>query len=331
MRKVALLLVVMLGLAPGTWLWSPRPPPDQRQILDIRALQLPDVDLGPLEPAGAWVLDSPNGAFGSYSALLALGDGTLLAASDKGGMMYFTPPGARAKSVRIGYFGQDGNRPKWQLDIESMTRDPASGQIWLGFEGDNRIERFDSGFSAAATVRPEAMRGWPGNHGPEAMVRLADGRFVVLAESERRWSGEEVPGLLFPADPVAGADPIAFRFVSPAGYQPVDMAELPDGRALILLRKVVWGVPPGFAGKLVVADPATIRAGEVWRAAPLADLVAPLPSDNFEGLAVAPDGRGGVVLWLISDDNDSIAQRTLLLRLRWPANAKARGNLRAPR
>jgi hypothetical protein len=106
---------------------------------------------------------------------------------------------------------------------------------------------------------------------------------------------------------------------------------LPDGRALILLRKVLWGIPPHFAGKLMLADPATIRAGKAWRAEPLADLASPLPSDNFEGLAVAPAGDGGTTLWLISDDNDSIAQRTLLLRLRWPANAKARGNLRAPR
>ena len=93
MRKVVLLLVVILGLAPGTWLWSPRPPADTRQILSLRALPMPNVDLGPLEPTGAWVLDSPNGSFGSYSALAALGDGTLPAASDKGAMMRFSPPG----------------------------------------------------------------------------------------------------------------------------------------------------------------------------------------------------------------------------------------------
>jgi len=331
MRKVVLLLAVILGLAPGTWLWSPRSLPDKRQILSFRALPIPDVDLGPLEPAGAWVLDSPNDDFGSYSALVALRDGTLLAASDKGTMMRFSPPGARAEGVRIGYFGQDGNRPKWQLDIESMTRDPASGRLWQGFEGDNRIERFDPRSRVRATVQPEAMRNWPSNEGPEAMVRLADGRFIVIAEGTRRWLDDEAPALLFPHDPVARAEPVAFRFVAPAGYRPVDIVQLPDGRALILLRKVVWGIPPGFAGKLVLADPATIRPGEAWRTELLADLVAPLPSDNFEGLAVESDGRGGIALWLISDDNDSIVQRTLLLRLDWPANAKARGNLRAPR
>lgn len=330
MRKFALILVVLVGLAPGTWLWSPRPPADQRQILNMSALRVPNVHLGPLEPVGAWTLDSPNSVFGSYSALVALDDGTLLAASDKGSMMRFAPPGARPARVRIGYFGVDGSQPKRQLDIESLTRDPASGRLWLGFEGKNRIERHDADFRSVVTARPEAMRDWPGNQGAEAMVRLADGRFIVIAEGTHSWPDEEVPGLLFPSDPAAGAEPVAFRVVPPVGYQPVDMTQLPDGRVLILLRDVVWGLPPGFSGKLLLADPATIRAGEVWRTEPLADLEAPLPSDNYEGLAVVPDGSGGTILWLISDDNDSLAQRTILLKLRWPANAKARGNLRAP-
>lgn len=330
MRKLALLLVVMLGLAPGTWVRPPLPPADTRQIVSFHALPIPKVDLGPLEPVGAWELDSPNSNFGGYSALAALGDGTLLAASDKGSMMHFAPPGGPPSGVRIGYFGQDGNRPKWQLDIESMARDPMSGRVWLGFEGSNRIERFDAGFRAPATVQPDAMHDWPSNQGPEAMVRLADGRFVVIAEGTHRWAGSEVPGLLFASDPVDRVAPVAFRFAPPDGYKPVDLAQLPDGRVLILLRKVVWGLPPHFAGKLAVADPATIRAGQVWHATPLADLSAPLPSDNYEGLAVVPDDAG-TTLWLISDDNDSIFQRTLLLKLRWPANAKARGNPRAPR
>lgn len=328
MRKVVLLLVLIVGLAPGTWLRSPA---DRRQILHVGALQVAEVDLGPLDLAGAWVLDSPHDSFGSYSALAALDDGSLLAASDRGSMLRFAPPGARRAQVRIGYFGQDPSQPKWKLDIESMTRDPASGRLWLGFEGSSRIERFDEGFRRRASIRPRAMEDWSGNEGPEAMVRLSDGRFVVLAEGTGRGLDAATPGLLFPSDPVAGAEPLAFRFVPPAGYRAVDMAQLPDGRVAILLRKVVWGIPPEFAGKLMTADPRTIRAGEPWRAEPLADLVAPLPSDNYEGLAIRPDGNGGAVLWLISDDNGAFWQRTLLLRLDWPGNAKTRGNPRAPR
>lgn len=324
-RKVVLLLGVILGLAPGTWLRTPSPPADTSQVVGFVPLPAPEVALGPLELAGAWALFSPNDDFGSYSALVALGDGTLLAAGDQGAMMRFSPPGARATPARIGYFGHDRNRPKRQLDMESMTRDPASGHLWVGFEHDTRIERLGVGFRPTGTVRPEAMRDWPANQGAEAMTRLADGRFIVIAEGSRRWFDREMPGLLFPSDPVAGVAPSAFRFVPPSGYRAVDMAELPDGRVLILLRKVVWGIPPGFAGKLMLADPAMVRAGQVWHAKPLADLKPPLPSDNFEGMAVVPED-GGVTVWLISDDNNSSFQRTLLLKLRWPANAKARGS-----
>jgi hypothetical protein len=74
---------------------------------------------------------------------------------------------------------------------------------------------------------------------------------------------------------------------------------------------------------LLVADPGRIVAGKDWPWRKLADLEAPLPMDNYEGLAVLPD-RDGVTLWLISDDNFARIQRTLLLELHWtmpPAGA----------
>ncbi len=42
------------------------------------------------------------------------------------------------------------------------------------------------------------------NSGIEAMVRLADGRFVVLPENNRT-------GLIFAADPVDGGKPASFQ------------------------------------------------------------------------------------------------------------------------
>jgi hypothetical protein len=140
-----------------------------------------------------------------------------------------------------------------------------------------------------------------------------------------------MPGLLFPSDPVAGSTPKRFRFVPHEGFRPVELAQLPDGRVLILLRKVNWRIPPTFSGKLMLADPATIREGKPWLAEFVADLAEPLPTDNYEGMAVEPDGRGGAVLWLISDDNEMTLQRTLLLKLHWRPNAKARESRRALR
>src|SRR5690606_3853618 len=189
-------------------------------------------------------------------------------------------------------------------------------------------------------VAPAALRDWPTNGGPEAMVRLADGRFLILAERDHDGGAVDTPALLFDGDPVAGAKSRAFRFRAPAGYRPVDMAELPDGRVLILVRKVLWGLPPRFANQLVLADPATIGEGAAWQGEVIADLAAPLPSDNYEGLAIQsgpgqsdPRASGSheagpgeaITVWIVSDDNSIRLQKTLLLELRWRPNEKARG------
>jgi len=330
MRRLVVLLLVALGLAPGTWWRSSMVAVDDRQLVSFTPLRVPDVDLGPLRLVGAWQMRSTNEHFGSYSALAVLGDGTLLAASDRGRMLRFSAPGENPSRVRLDFFAGRELREKRQADLESLTRDPATGRIWAAFEATNRIERYDAGFRNLTTAWPGAMRDWRSWFGAEAMVRLADGRFIVLAEGAAVWFGSEMPGLLFPSDPVAGATPARFAFVPPDGFRPVDLAQLPDGRVLILLRNAGWTIAPTFSGKLMLADPATIRHGRRWRAELVANFAEPLPTDNYEGLAVSPDGDGGAVLWLISDDNQMTLQRTLLLKLLWPANEKPRGTFRAP-
>jgi len=331
MRRLILLAVVVLGLVPVTCMHDPGPEGliDERQILEIVALPVSDHALGPnlgeVRVAGAWRLHSPNHHFDSYSALVSLGDGTLLAASDRGRRLRFTPPGNAGPGPQFDYFATPTTGQKRLFDIEALTRDAATGRIWAAYEGTNLISRLSPALSQEGVTQPVAMRGWRSNSGPEAMVRLADGRFVVLAEAARRWFASEVPGLLFAGDPLAGAAETSFRYRPPDGYRPVDMALLPDGRVLILLRQVVWSIPPGFVGKIVLADPSAIRAGETWSGRVIADLDGRVPNDNYEGLAVVPLDDGGVVLWLISDDNSIRLQRTLLLKLEWHPNEKARG------
>jgi hypothetical protein len=322
---------VAVGLAP-VWVRSPRPPEssDERQVLNVTRLAVPAADPGEAEILGAWRLDSTNRHFGSYSALVALGDGSLLAASDSGRRLRFTPPGRRGAPPLFDFFADVEFGQKRAADIEAMTRDPATGRIWVAYEYTNRIERLDTRLQPEGRIAPPAMRSWGSNSGPEAMVRLADGRFVVLAEIGS-WFGRDSPGLLFPRDPLEGDAPIEFRFRPPNGFSPVDMALLPDGRVLVLLRELLWQLPPGFASKLVVADPAAIRAGTDWTGEEIAQIRAPLPSENYEGLAVEPGPEGSVVLWLISDDNNATFQETRLLKLAWRPNEKARGSPRAPR
>ena len=333
MRRLILLAIVALGLAPVTCVHDPGPPGplDERPILTFAELPVRDRDLGEVRVAGAWRLDSPNHHFGSYSALVSLDDGTLLAASDRGRNLRFSPPGNARLAPQYDYFSLSGSGRKSLYDIEAVTRDARTGQVWAAYERSNTIERYSAALRSEARAQPAAMQGWRGNSGAEAMVRLADGRFIVLAEVNPRWFSDDVPGLLFAGDPVAGAAPISFGFRPPEGFRPVDMALLPNGRVLILVRDVVWPMPPRFAGKLVLADPSAIRAGEAWSGTVIADFDDRVPCDNYEGLAVVPAPGGGLVLWLISDDNSIRLQRTLLLKLLWNPNEKARGASRAPR
>jgi len=326
MRRLILILLVAAGLAPGTWVRSPAAPPNMTDGLTLSRLPVAEQRIGALEFLGAWQLESRNDHFGGYSALIARRNGSLLAASDRGRMLVLSAPDGREPiSFKFDYFAGLRTDAKRMVDIEALTQDHSTGRIWAAYEGRNQIERLERDFTGSRLVRPVEMRSWRGNSGPEAMARLTDGRMIVLAEASRRWFARTTPALLFAGDPVEGVRPLQFRFVPPAGYSPTDMAQLPDGRVLILLRSFRLGVPPSFPGKLVIADPAAIRAGREWSGTEIADLKPPLPNDNFEGLALQPQADGSTTIWVISDDNRVVFQRTLLLKLRLPPTQKARG------
>ncbi|MDN3646832.1 esterase-like activity of phytase family protein [Pontixanthobacter aestiaquae] len=284
--------------------------------MSLTALAPGGFDLGEVELTGAWHLHSPNSQFGSYSALLALPGCQFLSASDTGRLLRFPMPGCDGDVVIERFAGRTALKKKL-IDIESLTHDPETGRIWVGYEGTNTIERLESDLTGAESVRPDELRAWPSNSGPEAMARLSDGRFIVIAEGSEGYWDDDFSALLFNGDPIENPNPSKFRFEAPAGYRPVDATELPDGRVLVLVRDFVFGVPPTFNAKLVVADPAEIEAGGVWRGAEIATISDAKLEDNYEGVAVVPRDDGALDIWLISDDNGTSFQRTMLLKLKW--------------
>jgi hypothetical protein len=58
-------------------------------------------------------------------------------------------------------------------------------------------------------------------------------------------------------------------------------------------------------------------AGAILSGREIARLELPLLTDNFEGLAVQAEGDGRVLVWLLSDDNRFVLQKTLLLLFRY--------------
>lgn len=312
-------LSIAVGLLGGVWLRGPELVPSREERLSMAALPLePDCCAsGPFSLIGAWQLDSPHEFFGGYSALLQTAPGRLLALSDRGYSLAFSEPGTPAQPIRIAPLLEVSARLKDNRDVESATWDAKSGRIWIGLEGRDAIARHRLDLTREGFREVPEMASWPQNQGPEAMLRLRDGRFVVLCECNPGWlQGARHPALLIGDDPTSGSAAQSFSFAGTDGYRPTDMAQLPDGRVLILVRQLVWPVPARFAVKILIADPAEIEAGGTWQAREVADLSAPWPVDNYEGLAIERQADGQLIGWIISDENGAVTQRVLLLKVR---------------
>lgn len=299
-------LAVALLCAPGTWLRTELPDTSPRNIALAR-LQGPGSAGAPgWEIEGVWQYSAESLLFGGYSALLAVSGNRLRAFSDRGFRMTLTEPDQSGAPPRISrqMVAREDAHDLW--DIESATRDPATGRYWLGYEHRHAIHRFTRESAIAGKRDLTADVDWGANGGAEAMTRLADGRFVILPEGGRK-------GVIFASDPVEGASLQRFAFRNPApGFAATDMAQLPDGRLMVLMRDVVWAWP-AFTSLIAIGPPP--EAGGTFAPEKVLQLDPAIPRENYEGLALRPRADGRIDVWLISDDNLSVMQRTLLAKL----------------
>jgi hypothetical protein len=322
MRPKRLILMTVLALATS---WSG---PERRPVLGERAdIEAERVPLDANDPKrmlvdaltylGGVALWSRDGAFGGFSSMSVAGDRfTLL--SDGGTIARFRMDANFALSEPA--FGDLPAGPglgwdKSDRDSESMTVDPATGQTWVGFERYNQIWRYSAGLALpAAMAAPPAMAGWDDNGGAESMVRLHDGRFLVIAETTNRPGSHARQALLFDGDPVVHPNSgLRFGYRPPDGYDPSDAVELPDGRVLVVNRKLA--LPFAWSAVLTVIDPRGFKPGAIVAGREIARFSKPLTVDNFEGLAVTGEGNA-TILWMVSDDNLFVLQRTLLMKFR---------------
>ena len=276
--------------------------------------------VGRLVFMGGVRLDSPDPAFGGFSALAVTGTATgdrVTMLSDGGNVAALTLRGdGTVLAPRFANLpaGPGTGWQKHDRDSESMAVDPRTGRVWIGFERANAIWRYDAGFGRAeAAARPRAMRRWWENAGPETLVRRRDGSFIAIQEGPR---GALREGLVWAGDPtVRPGVAFRFRYRPPAGFVPTDAAELPDGRLLVLNRRWRWGVPLRFESALVVIGADAIGPGATVAGMPVARLGPPLIHDNFEGLAVTVE-RGRTIVWLVNDNDGSLLRPTMLLKFR---------------
>lgn len=323
MRRLLLSVLLTLLLAPSYSGEEPRERFVGRAQMTAKRMAIDpknpaNINVGELTYLGGVQIESGARAFGGFSAMRVDGERITLL-SDGGHVVRFLLDGEmRASDVAFGELF-DGPGTGWfksDRDSESLTWDPATGKYWIGFEQSNSIWRYNANGVAEARLAPIAMVRWDSNGGPEAMTRLKSGDFIVISETSR------VPGnrsaraaVLFRGDPTNARTPvIQFGYRPPAGYDPTDIAELPDGRLLVLNRRL--NLPPSlFTAKLVVIERVPIANGVVLEGREIATFDRPLLRDNFEALAVTQEG-GATIIWIASDDNRQWFEKSLVLKFR---------------
>lgn len=325
--RLALIAGVALGLAPGTVLRTTIGTRADPAVVTITPRPERAGVSGELALTGVWEMTSSHGWFGGFSALTAGQGQTLVAGSDRGFLLDIDLSGRAPQAVprSFRYVGLSTGGRSEILDLESLARDPASGTLWAGFESYNLVVRFAADGSRKVRA-PGAMAQWSENSGPETLARLADGRFLVIAEGAEDTDETLHQALLFPGDPVAKGKPLTFRFAAPAGYDPVDATQVPDGRVLILMRRVAYTLPAArFDTAIAIADPRAIGKGKAWPAQVIARMEGGIFADNFEGIAfvASPEDPQRGAVWLVTDDNFSVFQRSLLIRFDWNGGTPA--------
>lgn len=322
-----LLVVSPLALAHPSR--SPEPP----RRIEIVAREIPSFDprhadqrrFGALEFLGGLELTSSSRQFGGLSALRVLEDGArFVSLSDKGwwltGRIVYADghPAAIADAEMAPILGADRYplaRRGW-YDTESIAGDGET--LYVGIERVNRIVRFDFGRSGVSARGqpisvPPGIFTLPNNKGLEAMVFVPRGHPLagtLIAISER---GLDRNGNI-KAFLIGGPSPGDFSVKRSDDFDISDCALLPSGDLLVLERRFTWISGVAIRVRriaLATVKPAALVDGPVLMFADMGYQI-----DNMEGLAVHRSANDDTILTMISDDNFSVLQRTILLQFR---------------
>jgi hypothetical protein len=280
---------------------------------------------GRLTWLGGLRLSSGDSRFGGFSSLEISPDGTsLLTASDRGTWWLATLrlkdgiPAGIGDSVLQDIPDPNGQiLPEGENDSEGMAI-AADGAVYMSFERHHRIVRYRPpdpkdlrtlGRSAQETLpSPPDLGHAPSNSGLEA-IAMMDGRTLfALTESYQAERGYNRGWLV--TDGVW--KPFDYKRTEP--FDVTDAKRLPNGDMLVLERR--FSLLGGVGARLCVIAGATIRPGAKLDCRTLAELQPPQSIDNMEGLAVRRNERGETLVYMISDDNFSRLQRTVLLVFR---------------
>jgi hypothetical protein len=301
--------------------------------IDVTATPILDFNIAPgvtqdgeVSFRGGLVLRSSYRQFGAISGLDISADGHLVAIADTG----FWLTGQLVEDADGWLLGVEG----WQMapildengeeanakgsaDAEGLRFDPLTDTMLVSFEGNHRVSRFAAGDLGTARPVPVALptlTGLHSNRGIEAVAiappdsSLA-GAVVIISEEADDGAGN-IRGWV-----VDGPRVGAFSVRREDQYAVTDAAFLPNGDLLILERLLSLGGGIGMRIRRIAGD--AIRPGAVVDGPVVLSDTHLFQIDNMEGMALRPLPTGEVLITIVSDDNHSLLQRTMLLQFLW--------------
>jgi len=283
------------------------------------------VRFGALEFRGGLELTSKDKRFGGISALHMSEDGSQFRAlTDRGDWLtgriaYRAGRPAGLADVEmapaLAWDGKPLAAHGW-YDTEALAVDDA-GHAFVGIERVHRIVRFDLKQGLRARGQPipvpDEFKTLGNNKSLECLAAAPKGsslagKLIAVAEHSLDAAHNQRAFLL------AGKDFKTFSVKRSGGFDISDCTILPPNDLLLLERR--YSPLSGVAMRIQRIALADIKPGALVEGTPLFTADMAFQIDNMEGVGVSRDAKGDVILTLVSDDNFSPLQRTLLLQFK---------------
>lgn len=318
-RILTLAVGLMAGIAPA----AAEPAVIKARPLKAFEVGAETVQFGRLRFVGGLELSSTNAMFGAWSSIRILPGGQrFLGVFDTAhwlqGRIERDAEGRLSglADVTIDPMRDARGNPdasKWEMDAEGLAI--RGDEVLVSFERNHRIDAYS--LSALPQSIPHRSvpliiprRSLRSNGGLEAIAVAPDntplaGSTIIVSEKSVDDDGNLLAAI------VEGRIKGAFTVRKQDGFDVTDAAFLPNGDLMLLERRFTWA--SGVAMRLRLIAAADIRPRAVVDGVELLRADTRFQIDNMEGMDIFQAEDGLTHLILVSDDNHSILQRTVML------------------
>ncbi|MBI3676114.1 MAG: esterase-like activity of phytase family protein [Proteobacteria bacterium] len=281
--------------------------------------------VGRLIYRGGIQITSDDQRFGGLSGLIVSADGKrMLAQSDEahwfranlvydaGGNLIAVEHGELADMLNLSGSAMSGKEGDAEGIAALSPRGP-DGKVAISFERNHRVWTYDlsDGLDARPSVfpTPPDIKTLPFNSGLESLTPMPQGPLLTVAETADPTTNDHRAWLL------GGRDAVDFQTLSVKDHAPYEISDGafgPDGN-LYLLERHYFGPLQGVVIAVREIDGKDVKPGAVLDGREIASFTMRENIDNMEGIALRRDAQGKTLVYIVSDDNYSSIERTLLL------------------